>query len=153
MEKVYLALYKGKGNWVDKIIRFFTKGKYSHCELAVERHKFYTGERLPEISYDCYSSSPRDGGVRRKTINVQDNQQWDLILLPNVNPNTIYAYFSKTKGQKYDFWGAIGVVLGMNHDRQKFFCSEWCWQALKGGEQGWRFSPNLLAEIAKGKMA
>ncbi|OBX04200.1 enoyl-CoA hydratase, partial [Gallibacterium salpingitidis] len=63
---VYLALYKGKrsgkslyAHWCrlcDLLIRKCTRGKYSHCEIAVKKDGFY----------ECYSSSVRDGGVRKK---------------------------------------------------------------------------------------
>ncbi|MDO9950445.1 enoyl-CoA hydratase, partial [Glaesserella parasuis] len=29
------------------------------------------------------------------------------------------------------------------------FCSEWCFNAIFNSEQGWRFSPNQLAEIVR----
>ncbi|HHE9974404.1 TPA: enoyl-CoA hydratase, partial [Haemophilus influenzae] len=31
--------------------------------------------------------------------------------------------------------------------RSKYFCSEWCFNAILGGESGWRFSPNQLAVV------
>ena len=48
MAKVYLAMYKHKRDWhkepvkaiADRITRFCTKGKYSHCEIAIERIEF-----------------------------------------------------------------------------------------------------------------
>ena len=155
MNKVYLALYKGSGGSLydrltDWIIRKATKGKYSHCEIAIKRHYFKSGDRcLPEVSYDCYSSSPRDGGVRCKTINVSDHLKWDLIELKDINETQIISYFEQTKGKKYDLWGALGVVLGIKHKRSKFFCSEWCFNVLKQSDQGWRFSPNQLVAIFK----
>ncbi|MDY0532100.1 enoyl-CoA hydratase, partial [Pasteurella multocida] len=56
----------------------------------------------------------------------------------------------QTKGMKYDFWGAIGIVLCIKQKRSKFFCSEWCFNAIKNSDQGWRFSPNHIAVIFKG---
>ena len=46
-DKVYLALYKHKRSFrkeplkaaTDAITRFLTKGKYSHCELVIEKIK------------------------------------------------------------------------------------------------------------------
>ncbi|OOF43535.1 hypothetical protein BKK49_00320 [Rodentibacter rarus] len=42
--QIYLALYKGKPKnrlerLQDGIIRFFTKGQYSHCEIAIARQE------------------------------------------------------------------------------------------------------------------
>ncbi|KMK50489.1 enoyl-CoA hydratase, partial [[Actinobacillus] muris] len=66
-----------------------------------------------------------------------------------VDESQIKAYFERTKGKRYDLWGAIGVVLGFKQKRDKFFCSEWCFNAIRNSDQGWRFSPNQLAEIVK----
>ncbi|HEH9648443.1 TPA: enoyl-CoA hydratase [Pasteurella multocida] len=149
MTKVYLALYKGKkiGNSpsallarsADFLVRKFTKGIYSHCELALKSNN----------QFICYSSSIREGGVRRKVMNL-DKDKWDLIELHEVTEKQIESYFKQTKGMKYDFWGAIGIVLGIKQKRSKFFCSEWFFNAIKNSDQGWRFSPNHIAVIFKG---
>ncbi|RFO10071.1 enoyl-CoA hydratase, partial [Haemophilus influenzae] len=97
--------------------------------------------------YDCYSSSVQDGGVRCKQIDVSDNTKWDLIPLDGVTEEQIKAYFDRTLGCKYDWWGALGIVLGIKQKRSKYFCSEWCFNAICGSESGWRFSPNQLAAI------
>lgn len=155
--KIYLAFYKHKRSWhkepwkafADAVTRCFTKGGYSHCELVIERREFTSGGHYEhDVVYDCYSSSVQDGGVRCKQINVRDGK-WDLVLLPNVAESQIKAYFNQTKGQAYDWWGALGVVLGIKEKRSKYFCSEWCFNALMNSEDGWRFSPNQLAAIFK----
>ena len=151
MAKVYLAMYKHKRDWrkepvkaiADRITRFCTKGKYSHCEIAIEHHYEHA------TVYDCYSSSVQDGGVRCKQIDVSDNTKWDLIPLDGVPEAEIKAYFDRTLGCKYDWWGALGIVLGIKEKRSKYFCSEWCFNALSGNEEGWRFSPNQLGAIFK----
>ncbi|MDA5609731.1 S-adenosylmethionine tRNA ribosyltransferase [Pasteurella multocida] len=61
----------------------------------------------------------------------------------------VKLYFNGTKGLKYDWWGAFGIVLGINQKRSRFFCSEWCFNAIRESDQGWRFSPNQLAVIFK----
>ncbi len=150
-KKVYLALYKRtlpvkswttlKERSVDEIIRFFTKSKYSHCELAIDRGDGY---------YDCYSASPRDSGVRYKRMALR-NSRWDLIPVA-VAPSRVKRFYRNTKGMKYDLWGAFAFALVLTKQREKrFFCSEWCWHAL-GGCEGWRFSPAQLSVIAKSKV-
>ncbi|MDP8173691.1 enoyl-CoA hydratase [Pasteurella skyensis] len=149
MSNIYIALYKGKGNWVDKIVRLFTRGRYSHCELVVKKTEFTGGSHYEnDTVYECYSSSPRDNGVRRKNINI-DNKNWDLVKLDNVTEQQIISYYQQTKGAKYDLWGAIGVCLGIQDEREKYFCSEWCFNVIFGSDQGWRFSPNQLAVIIR----
>ncbi|MCT8639840.1 enoyl-CoA hydratase, partial [Glaesserella parasuis] len=94
----------------------------------------------------------RDGGVRCKIINVSDRSKWDLVELPNVTEAQIRFYFEITKGKKYDLWGALVVVLGFKQRGERFFCSEWCFNAIFNSEQGWRFSPNQLAVILNKEM-
>lgn len=157
VNQVYLALYKHKRSWrkepwkafADAVTRCFTKGDYSHCELVVERREFTRGSHYDnEVVYDCYSSSVQDGGVRCKQINVRDGK-WDLVLIPSVTESQIKAYFNQTKGQAYDWRGALGVILGIKEKRSKYFCSEWCFNAVMNSKDGWRFSPNQLATIFK----
>ena len=100
--QVYLALYKGKrdgklSDWTvlkarigDALTRFFTRGKYSHCEIAVKNGS----------EFDCYSSSIRDGGVRVKTMPLP-SEKWDLIELPDTE--NVKIVFEKTRGKKYDW--------------------------------------------------
>lgn len=157
-DKIYLALYKYKRSFqktpfkamTDAMTRFFTKGQYSHCELVIEKIKPSDTDLHPqETIYQCFSSSVQDGGVRCKEINMMSGK-WDLIELHNIDPNQILNYFNQTKGMKYDWWGAIGVVIGIKQKRSKYFCSEWCYNALSQGDQeGWRFSPNDLTVIFK----
>lgn len=155
MADVYLALYKGKAKrrWhriIDSLIRFATGSKYSHCEIAVERLEFAAGEQRPDISYDCYSSSPRDGGVRCKRINVADKSKWDLILL-DITEEQVEGYFEQTKGAKYDIAGALGVVFPLYNRSGKYFCSEWCANVIFDVHHKWTISPAKLAELATKK--
>ena len=149
---IYLALYHGhRGGtglkvWVarftDGLTRILTRGRYSHCELAV---------RLPETAggqeYECYSASIRDGGVRMKTMPLPADK-WDLIPLDDavLHAHTVGLYL-RTAGQGYDLPGAFGVVFGLPENRKRWFCSEWVGAAL-GLSESWRFSPNDLAVIA-----
>ncbi|EXI62239.1 enoyl-CoA hydratase [Mannheimia granulomatis] len=150
MDKVYLALYKGSGGSLydrltDWIIRKVTKGKYSHCEIAVRKSEIKDHYHR-EVWYECYTSSPRDGGVRKKEINLDDGK-WDLIELPNVHEQQVKAFFYDTKGKPYDWRGMFGIVFGIKQKQDKYFCSEWCFNLISGEEQGWRFNPNDLAVI------
>lgn len=153
MDKVYLALYKGTGGSLydrltDWIIRKVTKGKYSHCEIAVRKSEIKDHYHREEW-YECYSSSPRDGGVRLAVINLDDGK-WDLIELPHVSEQQVKAYFAATKCQPYDWRGVLGIVCGVKHKQDKYFCSEWCFNAIKQSDEGWRFNPNELAVVFGG---
>lgn len=151
MHNIYLALYKGTAKraahrLADSLIRLTTGGQYSHCEIAVERLTFASGERYPDMFYDCYSASLRDGGVRCKRIDVSDVNKWDLIPL-DISEEQVLRYFEQTKSASYDLVGAIGVALGIKHSKSRYFCSEWCYNAIFGGNEGHKFSPNELAKL------
>ena len=148
---IYLALYHGHrsgtglkvwaARFTDGLTRILTRGRYSHCELAV---------RLPETAdgqeYECYSASLRDGGVRRKIMPLP-SAKWDLIPLPDSVDERLHRLWKETQGQGYDLPGAFGVVFGLPENRRRWFCSEWVGAAL-GLSENWRFSPNDLAVIA-----
>ena len=152
---IYLALYKGRrdgsgwrvrmARFTDWLTRVLTRGKYSHCEIAV---------RLPETAdgqeYECYSASIRDKGVRMKTMPLPADK-WDLIPLDDavLHAHTVGLYL-RTAGQGYDLPGAFGVVFWLPENRRRWFCSEWVGKAL-GLAESWRFSPNDLAAIFKGE--
>lgn len=130
LNKVYLAFYKKKRKIIDfqsfyyqifdDFTRLVTGGIYSHCELAIEN----LGE------YNCYSSSNRDGGVRKKRMELP-LEDWDLIEITHlVNIRDIVDFYKKTQGKKYDFIGLMSPVLGNLHNDDKYFCSEWCAEAI-----------------------
>ena len=141
MSKVYLACYHGRASklWYricDSITKFFTRGKYSHCEIAIHLHS---------NRYGCYSSSYRDGGVRVKVMTL-DVAKWDLIPL-DITHKQVREYFDATHDAGYDLIGALGCVVRLRQHPTNYFCSEWCFNALNGSEQGWRFSPVQLYAI------
>ena len=148
---IYLALYHGhRGGtglkvWVarftDGLTRILTRGRYSHCEIAIR----LAGQNS-EPQYECYSASLRDKGVRRKTMPLP-SAKWDLIALPDSVGGRLETLWAQTKGQGYDLPGAFGVVFGLRENRRRWFCSEWVGKAL-GLPESWRFSPNDLAVIA-----
>ena len=105
---IYLALYHGHrggtgwrvwaARFTDGLTRILTRGRYSHCELAV---------RLPETAdgqeYECYSASLRDKGVRRKIMPLPSDK-WDLIPLlstPEAHEQ-LQRVWTATEGQGYD---------------------------------------------------
>ena len=149
---IYLALYHGhRGGtglkvWVarftDGLTRILTRGRYSHCEIAVKLPETADGQE-----YECYSASIRDKGVRMKTMPLP-SAKWDLIPLPDDVGGRLATLWAQTQGQGYDLPGAFGVVFGLPENRRRWFCSEWVGKAL-GMAESWRFSPNDLAVIAR----
>ncbi|MBS7724580.1 hypothetical protein I0E51_06075 [Pseudomonas lalucatii] len=68
MGLIYLALYKGRGRLFNRLIRLWTRSRYSHCELVMPDGRWL-------------SASAMDGGVRAKRIEL-DLAHWDLIPCP-----------------------------------------------------------------------
>lgn len=135
----YLAMYKAKGNWVDTVIRFFTRSQYSHCEIAVKRK---------DGTFNCYSSSPRDGGVRMKKMDLSPHK-WDLIPLKTLSKSYLKRFYNQTQGRKYDFMGAIGIVIPfIKQKSNRYFCSEWAAEVLKRPKP-YQYSPAKLAQWAE----
>lgn len=127
-----LAMYKGKGNFYDKLIRIVTNSKYSHCELV--------------IAGICYSSSPRDRGVRMKYIDL-NTDNWDVFDLPeSCNQELAINWFIKNVGKKYDWIGAVTSVLPFQINvSNKFFCSEACAEMLNLSKPR-RYKPQSLVD-------
>lgn len=144
MSKVVIAFYKHKRErnsvkntlfrFFDDAIKFFTHGPYSHCEIAMPNPD-------PSLVFTCYSASNRDGGVRKKVMQLPP-ERWDLFEV-NIDPHKVRDFFTKTQGFKYDLIGALGVVLRIRDSKTKYFCSEWCAECL-GIDNPYKLSPNLL---------
>lgn len=133
--EVQLALYKGKGQIGNYLIRWWTGSEYSHCELVVDGW--------------CYSSSLMDKGVRRKQIDLTDGK-WDLIPLPKADKQKIRKYFYETDSDEY---GAFGLLVSQIFNRARQtpgaqFCSEWCANAL-GLPKASSYSPASLGALCK----
>ncbi len=148
MNDVYVAFYKHKRKITslktffyavfDGATRVATRGRYSHCEVAVLRN---------DGLYDCYSASARDGGVRKKSMPLPA-YKWDLCKVC-CDVRQLADYYAKTKNSGYDWLGAFGLVLPFTQNSGRYFCSEWCFNAIKNSEDGWRFSPNQLEPVVK----
>lgn len=128
MEKKYttiIAYYLGRKEdnphtrWLDRIICFFTRSKYSHVELV------YDYSEISQVGL-CWSSSPRDGGVRPRRIDFNTGR-WELFEVPTeFTQEQIVSWFNETrKGSEYDWFGALGAYLSwIRHNPNKWFCSE-----------------------------
>lgn len=108
-----IAFYKGSGAVFDKLIRWWTKSAYSHCEFVFSDGAFF-------------SASPRDGGTRFKFI-AQD-EQWDFVDLPfsTMDELRIRNFCDSENGCNYDWIGiALTQVLPLSFESPWWwFCSE-----------------------------
>lgn len=131
---IALAMYKQPGLFFDKVVRWKTNSLYSHCELV--------------IGDWCYSSSPRDGGVRKTKIDLSN---WDVLNLhvEDQKVQDILKFYSQTEGLPYNYWGILfNQTLRINEfkNRGSYFCSEWCAAAL-GVPNPSTYSPQKLYDL------
>lgn len=132
---IFLALYKGKGQLFNRLIRLWTGSMYSHCEIVMPDGRWL-------------SASAMDGGVRAKHIE-QKLEHWELIPVPWANPSVIEDVFEIHQGKGYDWAGIFLSQLFATglHSKHRMFCSEFCAAALGFHGIGQRFSPVLLGEV------
>ncbi len=136
-----LAFYKGKGNLFDQAIRIVTRSPYSHVELV-------EGEAHQDGAVWCWSSSPRDSGVRLNAI-VLDNDKWDIIPIGWDAPDAL-SIFRTHAGAKYDYLGILFSQF-FNFRRQnprRWFCSEIIGEAL-GLPNPASYSPGSLKSLVE----
>jgi len=122
-----LAFYRGKyGNFWDKFICLVTRSEFSHVEAVFDNTR-------------CWSSSPRDGGVRQTYINIA-SKHWKIIPV-----DISEQLFLQEKGKKYDWIGLAAPVLKLKFfsSKSKWFCSEIIAEAL-GLKDSWKYSPEDL---------
>lgn len=137
---VYLASFKGKkAGWqgaVERITCFFTKGPYSHSEIAIGNP--FDGAVL------CVSSVGTEGGVRGKVMQL-DPKDWDVIPLATVYPQQVLNFLTENKGKGYDLIGCVRSVLPFvsREHADKYFCSEVV-ATIIGFPEPWRMHPNAL---------
>ena len=114
MSRVNLALYKGPASEPLHIVTHYSTrllcwSLYSHSELQIDGW--------------CYSSSVRDGGVRKKDIDLNSGH-WDVYPLPKADADYALDWFEKHKHQQYDWTGIAGFLLPIRHASGKQFCFE-----------------------------
>lgn len=141
---ISLAFYKGRATnrWhrvQDAVIRFATRGQYSHVEFIAGAAEF-------GLAHECLSSSGRDGGVRAKTMALKP-ANWDLVQL-SIDPEGPERFIRDRIGAGYDYTGLVlSHVLPLSrHDKARWFCSEICAAAL-GMNQPHQLSPQMLFEV------
>ena len=115
--KVRLAFYKGEGKLFDKLVRFWTRSKYSHVEIA--------------IGHLWYSASYMDKGVRMKSMPNPNPNSWDYIEV-DMDSDIFEAVYREHKGKGYDWLGILfSQFIPLNiHQKSKCYCSEFCAEAL-----------------------
>jgi hypothetical protein len=129
-----VAFYKGNKEIFNNLVRWWTRGPYSHVELV-----------MPDGQ--SFSSSYRDGGVRGKYIQFDDGH-WDFLELDaSLDEKIIMERINGLMGMKYDTRGIFGFVIrSIGDNRHKMFCSEFLMHVL-GYYDAWRFDPNTAFAV------
>ena len=134
---VKFAFFRGKGTIVDRLICFWMRGEYSHCECILADNG--------DGTYLCASSVPGIG-VRIASIELPPSD-WDIIEGPG-DVAAAHVWFLDRVGKAYDYIGLLGFIFRpVTIDaRDKYWCSEACLLAI-GFESAWRYDPNAMAEL------
>lgn len=150
--RIKVAFYKGKGNWLNGIVRWWTKSIYSHAELVFPDGNIWIG-----ISPFLKSK------VASRTKLLIDYSEWDFIAIEVTQEqiDIIMEFYDDTKGHGYDW---IGMLLSqflpckIKH-KKRWYCSEWIAYALRiACVFDWRIikiydrkdlSPAVLYELVK----
>ena len=128
---VQLAMYKARGNWLNRLIRWWTGSQYSHCELV--------------INGTCYSSSVRDGGGVLQSHGAAIRQV-GLTTWTWADDGSVTDWFIEHERDRYGRFDLLtGQLLGMQRDHRGVFCSEACAKAL-GLRNSTRMSPQSLLD-------
>ena len=134
--QLQVAFYKGRARLFNRLVSWWTRGPYSHCELVVQQLN---------AGALCWSSSFMDGGVRLKVIKLNP-AHWDVVTLEVSDAAAAAAtqWFKDHEGQGYDVRGIAGMVWRRVADsKTRWYCNEAVGAAL-GLADPWRFEPNGL---------
>tara|TARA_R100001163_G_scaffold65809_1_gene65110 strand:- start:1518 stop:2006 length:489 start_codon:yes stop_codon:yes gene_type:complete len=122
--KIKIAFYRGKGNFINGIVRWWTKSIYSHAELVLP-------DGVNWLGISPFLKSKVD--KRKKT--VFDPLEWDFVSIEIVPQqlDIIMEFFDDTRGQGYDWTGMLlsqFLPCKIKH-KKRWYCSEWIAYALR----------------------
>lgn len=123
--------YVGKGKLFDKLIRWWTNSRYSHCELVAGG-----------MSYSADAWTNRVRCIPKSSLNPDS---WESVTVAG-NERTAVAFLNSQLSKKYDWLGILGFFLpGTINDPKRWYCSEICAAALSISKRP--ISPQELYEI------
>lgn len=113
--KITIAFYKKnapRATFYDKLVAWWTNSDVCHTEIVIDDYQ--------------YSSSPRDGGVRKVPHRI-DHHTWEYLDLEITEKDLLKGliFFEKTKNCKYDWMGIFGFISPFKDREDRYFCSEW----------------------------
>jgi len=121
---IWVALYKGEGNYINKIVRKWTNSKYSHAELILSDKKTWIG----------ISPFIKSKITDRQNV-VYNPANWDFYMIPLTEEQhqSIMEFYEITRDSTYDWFGMLLSQFIPFHIKQKnkWYCSEWILYALR----------------------
>jgi len=122
--EINIAFFRGRGGFINKVVRWWTKSEYSHAELVMP-------DGLTWIGISPFKTSKLQA---RYNLDY-DPSEWDFIAIEITEKQLkiINEFFEFTKGSHYDWVGMIlSQLLPYNIKRKnKWYCSEWIAYALR----------------------
>lgn len=138
-----VAFKKKSTNIYDRLIKWWLRGKYAHCELILSENG--------NDNYLC-ASSVAGKGVRVEVLNLTADG-WDFLDVP-VNEADAEAWFHAHDGQGYDYYGIFSFILPplAIQKKTKWFCSEAVMAAF-GYDEPHLFDPDRMYAVLATKVA
>jgi len=122
--KIKIAFYRGKGDLVNKLVRWWTKSPYSHSELI-----------MPDGTTWIGISPFKNSRLRARPNLHYKKEEWDFVELEASEQQVavIEEFYRSTQDCEYDWIGMIlSQFLPFNIKRKsKWYCSEWIAYALR----------------------
>ena len=121
---IWVALYKGEGSTVNRLVRWWTKSKYSHAELVLTDKTTWVGIS-PFLKAE----------ITKTSINTYNKEDWDFYNIPVTQEqyDVVISFYNLTEGATYDWFGmSLSQFLPFRIKQEnKWYCSEWILYALR----------------------
>lgn len=122
--EIKIAFFRGRGGFVNKVVRWWTKSEYSHAELIMP-------DGITWIGISPFKTSRLQAIYKLD----YDPKEWDFVSIEisAEQLSIVNEFFEFTKGSHYDWVGMIlSQLLPYNIKRKnKWYCSEWIAYALR----------------------
>ena len=127
---------------------WWTRSPYPHVEIV----DMSEDEVFDPTFALCYSSSIRDGGVRKKVIDL-DKPWWRVIPIEWADEDAALRVFRRYEGQPYGYWDLLTQhVLRLPVDDPGLLCSELCALMLGLPESTARgMTPRMLVDYVESR--
>lgn len=142
MKSVLIGLYR-KSGIISNIIKFFSRGNYSHVAIQVngvvyESKEFHSVRKLT------------DWCINTATVDIYE------ILITEEQEKELIIFLEKQLGKPYDYMMVLGFLFFTTREKRKsrrrWFCSEFVFAALEkigiklfNNIEPWKISPVMLS--------